>query len=104
MAVDPNAIAHIAITTNTAGAFGGVAATITAWLYLGKPDLSMIINGILAGLVGITAGCAWINVPNSAIIGTIAGICRRDDRAAEYDFLDGTQSYAGYPRFCFRGG
>ena len=74
MAVDPNAIAHIAITTNTAAAFGGVAATITAWLYLGKPDLSMIINGILAGLVGITAGCAYINVPNSAIIGTIAGI------------------------------
>lgn len=74
MAVDPNAIAHIAITTNTSAAFGGVAATITAWLYLGKPDLSMIINGILAGLVGITAGCAWINVPNAAIIGTIAGI------------------------------
>ncbi|MEZ2318324.1 MAG: ammonium transporter [Microcoleus sp.] len=74
MAVDPNAIAHIAITTNTAASFGGIAATITAWLYLGKPDLSMIINGILAGLVGITAGCAWINVPNSAIIGTIAGI------------------------------
>jgi ammonium transporter, Amt family len=74
MAVDPNAIAHIAITTNTAGAFGGVAATITAWLYLGKPDLSMIINGILAGLVGVTASCAWVNVPNSAIIGAIAGI------------------------------
>jgi Amt family ammonium transporter len=74
MALDPNAISHIAITTNTAGAFGGLAAMITAWLYLGKPDLSMIINGILAGLVAITAGCAWINVPNSAIIGTIAGI------------------------------
>jgi ammonium transporter, Amt family len=74
MAVDPGAIAHIAITTNTAGAFGGVAATVVAWLYLGKPDLSMIINGILAGLVGVTASCAWVNVPNSAIIGTIAGI------------------------------
>lgn len=74
MALDPNAIAHIAITTNTAGAFGGVAATITAWLYLGKPDLSMIINGILAGLVGVTASCAWVNIPNSAIIGAIAGI------------------------------
>ncbi|NJS10542.1 MAG: ammonium transporter [Microcoleus sp. CSU_2_2] len=74
MAVDPNAIAHIAITTNTAGAFGGVAATLTAWLYLGKPDLSMIINGILAGLVGVTASCAWVNVPNSAIIGIVAGI------------------------------
>ncbi|MGE5660564.1 MAG: ammonium transporter [Actinomycetota bacterium] len=74
MAVDPNAIAHIAITTNTAAAFGGIAAAIAAWLYLGKPDLSMIINGILAGLVGITAGCAWVNVPNSAIIGIVAGV------------------------------
>ena len=74
MAADANAIAHIAITTNTAGAFGGVAATVTAWLYLGKPDLSMIINGILAGLVGVTASCAWVNVPNSAIIGIVAGI------------------------------
>ena len=74
MAADPNAIAHIAITTNTAGAFGGIAATVTAWLYLGKPDLSMIINGILAGLVGVTASCAFINVPSSAIIGLIAGV------------------------------
>jgi ammonium transporter, Amt family len=74
MAVAPNAIAHIAIATNTAAAFGGVAATITAWLYLGKPDLSMMINGILAGLVGVTASCAWVNVPNAAIIGIVAGI------------------------------
>lgn len=74
MAADPNAIAHIAITTNTAAAFGGVAATVTAWLYLGKPDLSMVINGILAGLVGVTASCAWISIPSSAIIGFVAGI------------------------------
>jgi Amt family ammonium transporter len=68
------AAAHIAITTNTAAAFGGVAATATAWLVLGKPDLSMIINGILAGLVGVTAPCAWVTVPSSAIIGIIAGV------------------------------
>jgi Amt family ammonium transporter len=74
MAVDPNAIAHIAITTNTAGAFGGLAATVTAWLYLGKPDLSMVINGVLAGLVGVTASCAWISIPSSAIIGFVAGV------------------------------
>ncbi len=74
MAADPNAIAHIAITTNTAGAFGAIAATATAWLYLGKPDLSMIINGVLAGLVGVTASCAWINIPSAAIIGFVAGI------------------------------
>lgn len=74
MAADPNAITHIALTTNMAGAVGGIAATVTAWLYLGKPDLSMIINGILAGLVGITASCAYVSVPSSLVIGLIAGI------------------------------
>ncbi|MDX2239751.1 MAG: ammonium transporter, partial [Leptolyngbyaceae cyanobacterium bins.302] len=68
------AAAHIAITTNTAGAFGGVAATITAWLVLGKPDLSMIINGILAGLVAVTASCAWVTIPAAAVIGIIGGV------------------------------
>lgn len=74
MAADPVAISHIAVTTNAAAAFGGVAATITAWLYLGKPDLSMIINGILAGLVAVTAPCAWVTIPWAAVIGIIAGI------------------------------
>jgi ammonium transporter, Amt family len=68
------AAAHIAITTNMAGAFGGVAATITAWLVLGKPDLSMVINGILAGLVAVTAGCAFVTVPAAAVIGAIGGV------------------------------
>jgi Amt family ammonium transporter len=71
---DGSLISHIAITTNTAGAFGGVAATIAAWLYLGKPDLSMIINGILAGLVAVTAPCAFVTVPAAALIGFIGGI------------------------------
>ncbi|MGA9382714.1 MAG: ammonium transporter [Phormidium sp.] len=74
MAADGRAIAHIALTTNMAGAVGGIAATITAWLYLGKPDLSMIINGILAGLVGITASCAWVNMGSAFIIGLVAGV------------------------------
>jgi ammonium transporter, Amt family len=74
MAVDPAAISHIAVTTNTAAAFGGAAATLTAWFYLGKPDLTMTINGLLAGLVGITASCAWVTVPASALIGLIAGV------------------------------
>lgn len=69
-----SAIAHIALTTNIAAAFGGIAATMTAWIFLGKPDLSMIINGILAGLVAVTAGCAFVNVPSSAIIGAVGGI------------------------------
>ncbi len=71
---DGTAIAHIAMTTNIAGSFGGIAATITAWLVLGKPDLSMIINGILAGLVAVTAPCAFINSGSAAIIGVIAGV------------------------------
>jgi ammonium transporter, Amt family len=69
-----SAIGHIAVTTNTAGAFGGIAATAVAWIFSGKPDLSMIINGILAGLVGVTASCAWIDIPSAAVIGTVAGI------------------------------
>ncbi|HEV8603831.1 MAG TPA: ammonium transporter [Tepidisphaeraceae bacterium] len=67
------AAGHIAVTTNTAAAFGAVAATITAWAVLGKPDLSMILNGCLAGLVAITAPCAVVTIAGSAIIGAIAG-------------------------------
>src|SRR5688572_26017124 len=67
------AIGHIAVTTNTAAAFGAVVATITAWLVLGKPDLSMILNGCLAGLVAVTAPCAVVTVGGAAIIGSIAG-------------------------------
>jgi Amt family ammonium transporter len=74
MAADANAITHIALTTNMAGAVGGIAATVTAWLYLGKPDLSMIINGILAGLVAVTASCAFISIGSSLIIGLVAGV------------------------------
>ncbi|WP_445634441.1 Ammonium transporter [Nostoc sp. DSM 114161] len=74
MAADPSAITHIALTTNMAAATGGIAATITAWLYLGKPDLSMIINGILAGLVGVTAACAFVSIGSAFIIGLIAGV------------------------------
>ncbi len=71
---DGSAIAHIAVATNIGAAFGGIAATFTAWLYLGKPDLSMIINGILAGLVAVTAGCAFISFPGAAIIGAVGGV------------------------------
>ena len=68
------AVPFIAVTTTLAGASGGVAATFTAWALNGKPDLSMIINGILAGLVGITAGCAGVNYIGAVIIGLLAGI------------------------------
>jgi len=74
MALNPEAITHIALTTNTAAAAASISATITAWLLLGKPDLSMILNGCLAGLVAITAPCAFVSVPVSLVIGLIAGI------------------------------
>lgn len=74
LAADPLAIGHIAVATNTSAAFGALAATLTSWLYFGQPDLSMIINGVLAGLVAVTASCAFITIPSAAIIGIIAGI------------------------------
>ena len=74
MAADPGAISHILMTTNTAGITGILTSTITAWLLMGKPDLSMSINGLLAGLVAVTAGCAFVSVGSSIIIGGIAGI------------------------------
>ncbi len=67
-------VPYIAVTTNLAAAAGGIAATITAWVVIGKPDLSMIINGILAGLVSITAGCAGVSYWYAVIIGAIGGV------------------------------
>ena len=77
MAADGRLIAHIALTTNMGASAGGIAATIVAWLYLGKPDLSMIVNGILAGLVSVTAPCAWITLPSAIIIGAIGMLVAR---------------------------
>jgi Amt family ammonium transporter len=74
MAVDPNAIALIALNTNMAAAAGCLSATVAAWILLGKPDLSMIINGTLAGLVAITAPCNIVSVGSSIVIGMIAGV------------------------------
>ena len=74
MAADADAISRIALTTNTAAAAATLSATLTAWLMLGKPDLSMILNGTLAGLVAVTAACAFISVPSSLVIGLIAGV------------------------------
>jgi Amt family ammonium transporter len=74
MGVNPPVIGHVAVTTNTAAAFATLTATITAWLLLGKPDLGMTLNGCLAGLVAITAPCAFVTVTSSAIIGSIAGV------------------------------
>lgn len=74
MAAAPFDIARIVVTTNSAAAAASLSATITAWLIMGKPDLSMTLNGCLAGLVAITAPCAFVGIGSSAIIGLAAGI------------------------------
>lgn len=74
MAADPSSIAHIVVTTNTAGIVAILTATATSWIVIGKPDLGMSINGLLAGLVAITAPCAFVSVPASLLIGAVAGV------------------------------
>jgi Amt family ammonium transporter len=66
-------IALIAVNTHMAAGAGAFAAMLTAWVYLKKPDATMTINGALAGLVGITAGCANVTPVSSILIGLIAG-------------------------------
>jgi ammonium transporter, Amt family len=74
LSADPTAISHLLLTTNMAAAMGGISATVVAWRYFGKPDLSVIINGILGGCVGITASCRFVTIGSAATIGLISGI------------------------------
>jgi Amt family ammonium transporter len=74
MAADPGPISTVINNTNLAGAMGGVAATLASYAVTRKPDLSMLLNGILAGLVGITAGADGTTALGSIIIGFISGI------------------------------
>jgi ammonium transporter, Amt family len=69
-----NAVMVIAANTTLAAAAGGVIATIVSWFMFGKPDLSMALNGILAGLVGITANCDSVSNPEAIVIGAVAGV------------------------------
>ncbi len=68
------AISHVTCTTNIAAATGGLATMFLTWLVFGKPSLSLVCNGILAGLVGITAGCDMVTIGGSAIIGAVCGV------------------------------
>jgi len=74
MALDPDAIAHILVSTNSAGIMALLSATLVTVMITGKPDLGMSINGLLAGLVAITPGAAYINIPLSYLVGALAGV------------------------------
>lgn len=71
---DAMAISHVFLTTNLAACAGGFFALVVSWLKFSKPSLSLTLNGILAGLVGITAGCDMVSPLGAVIIGTICGI------------------------------
>ena len=72
--VNVHAVMLIAANTTLSAAAGAVAATIFAWFVFSKPDLTMAINGALAGLVGITANCDSVTNGEAIIIGLVAGI------------------------------
>ncbi len=90
-AENATAISHVMCTTNIAAATGGLAALFLTWICYGKPSLSLVCNGILSGLVGITAGCDVVSIGGAAAIGLICGcamvgsvafidkVCRIDD-------------------------
>lgn len=67
------AISHVFLTTNLAAAFGGIATMFVTWMKYGKPSFSLTLNGVLAGLVGITAGCDAVDAWGAIIIGLVCG-------------------------------
>ena len=72
--VNRTAISHVFLTTNLAAAAGGVATMFLTWWKYGKPSLSLTLNGVLAGLVGITAGCDVVSPLGAVIIGLVCGV------------------------------
>ncbi|MCA9406768.1 MAG: ammonium transporter [Candidatus Omnitrophica bacterium] len=74
LSADPGLVSYVLVTTCLAAAAGIVGAMLTSELFLKKPDLSMVLNGSLAGLVGITAGADVVGILDSIIIGLVAGV------------------------------
>ena len=71
---DIDATMHIALTTTLAAGAGGLCATLLSWFMFGKPDLSMALNGILGGLVGITACCDCMSSWMAIVVGLVSGV------------------------------
>ena len=74
LSAEPGALGLVFTTTTLAACAGALGAMFTSWFALKKPDLSMALNGILAGLVGITANADVVSVGSSILIGLIAGV------------------------------
>ena len=73
LSADPGLVSFVLVTTSLAAAAGAIGSMLTSWFVQKKPDLTMVLNGILAGLVGITAGADVVSVTASIIIGLAAG-------------------------------
>ena len=73
LSADPRGVSYVFTTTTLAAATGALSAMIVSWSLLKKPDLSMGLNGVLAGLVGITAGADSVSMSGSLWIGLVAG-------------------------------
>ena len=71
--VNRTAISHVLLTTNLAAASGGVATMFLTWWKYGKPSFSLMLNGVLAGLVGITAGCDLVSPIGAVVVGLVCG-------------------------------
>jgi Amt family ammonium transporter len=67
------AISHVFLTTNLAAAAAGVTTMFVTWIKYGKPSFSLMLNGVLAGLVGITAGCDLVSPLGAVIVGVVCG-------------------------------
>lgn len=71
---NPADVMHILMTTNSSAIAAIITSTAVAWIFLGKPDLGMTINGCLAGLVGVTGSCAYVTLEASLLIGAVSGV------------------------------
>ena len=71
---NPSDVMHILMTTNTSAIAAVLTSTIISWIFIGKPDLGMTINGCLAGLVAVTGGCAYVTIEAALLIGAVAGV------------------------------
>jgi Amt family ammonium transporter len=71
---DAIAASHVVLITNLAAAAGGIGALVTTWIWYGKPNLAQTLNGALAGLVSITAGCGNMTATGAVVAGLIGGI------------------------------
>ena len=74
LSADPGLVSLVFVTTSLAAAAGIMGAMLVSWSVQHKPDLSMVLNGALAGLVGITAGADTVSVNSAIIIGLVAGV------------------------------